>query len=454
MSNQYQIAVIGSGSGGREAALLAARHGLRTAIIERDKLGGICFHRGSYAVRALQASSLHFRTQLDSGLLGSESDFLKATLNSWIVKQTKVSSRLTANFEKDLRESKVEVYKGHAEFLDNRSLQVIGERGLKYSITADNIVIATGSRPEFYRSSLRRVMNSEEILSVTRLPQHLAIIGAGYIGCEFASIYRTLGCKVTLIEAKDRLLPGWEAEAGEYVALALEKRGVEVLPEYPVHYEQIIENPYFIRIPGPNGRHVDADLVLVATGRTPNARELGLEALGIRDSSFLRVDEKMRLSIPGLYAVGDVNGISMLDSTAFAQANVAVSTILGREARFDQRWIPQYAHTEPAIAAVGWTEEEVAAAKLDYVVLKDTSGLISDDDRSVMDPEPTFVKVIVDTLSHHLLGCLAVGEHAPVIANTAAMAMRVGLTVDRLRDIPLAQPSATDALLSIVRKLG
>jgi dihydrolipoamide dehydrogenase len=162
----------------------------------------------------------------------------------------------------------------------------------------------------------------------------------------------------------------------------------------------------------------------------------------------------MRLSIPGIYAVGDVNGISMLDSTAFAQANVAINTILGRETRFDQRWIPRYAHTEPSIAQVGWTEAEVASKGLDAVVIRDTNGLISDDERSVIDPEPTFVKVIVDTLSHHLIGCLAVGEHAPVIANTAALAMRVGLTVEYLRDIPLAQPSATDALLSVVRKLG
>lgn len=453
MGNHYQIAVIGSGSGGREAALLAARHGLHTAVIERDKLGGICFHRGSYAVRTLQAYSSRFRTALKSGGLGEE-DFLKTTLNNWLVAQAKVSLRLTANFEKDLRESKVEVHKGHAEFLDNRSLQVIGERGVRYSITADNIVIATGSRPAFYGSSLRRVMNSEEILSITTLPQHLAIIGAGYIGCEFASIFRTLGCEVTLIEAKDRVLPDWEAEAGDYVAQALEERGVCVLVGRPVQYDQMIEKPNCICIPGPNGKNVEADLVLVATGRTPNARELNLEELGIKDSSFLTVDEKMRLSIPGIYAVGDVNGISMLDSTAFAQANVAINTILGRETRFDQRWIPRYAHTEPSIAAVGWTEAEVASRGLDYVVIRDTNGLIADDDRSVIDPEPTFVKVIVDTLSHHLIGCLAVGEHAPVITNTAALAMRVGLTVECLRDIPLAQPSAVDALFSVVRKLG
>jgi dihydrolipoamide dehydrogenase len=454
MSNQYEVAVIGSGSGGREAALLAGRCGLRTAIIERDKLGGICFHRGCHAVRALQACSRQYRANLMSGRFGSQVDILKATLYDWIIAQTKVSAHLTENLEKELRDLNIDVHMGHAEFLDERSLNVIGEGSIRRCVTADNIVISTGSRPAFYGSSIRKVINSEELLGLKTLPQHLAIIGAGYIGCEFASIFRTLGCDVTLIEAKDRLLPGWEAEAAEHVTQALRGRRVNVMTGWPVHYEQITEKQDCICIPGPNGNHLDADLALVATGRKPNANELGLEALGIKDSSFLKVDEKMQLSLPGVYAVGDVNGLSMLDSTAFAQSNVAIRNILGRESRFEQRWIPRFVHTEPAIAAVGWTEEEAAADGREYLVVKDDALLFSENDRSVIDPEPTFVKVVIDTGSQCLLGCLAVGDHAAVIINTAAIAMRTGLNVDKLREIPLAQPSAADALLSILRKLG
>ena len=453
MSDHYQLAVIGSGSGGREATLLAARKGLRTALIETDKIGGICFHRGCYAVLALQACARQFRDSWRSGRFGNEIDLLKSTLYDWMVTQSKVSSRLADSFQAELQKLNVDIHQGYGEFLDNRTLQVIGARGTKKTITADNVVVATGSRPEFYASSIRRVVNSDELLRITTLPESLAIIGAGYIGCEFASIYRTLGCEVTLIEKESRILPGWEIEAGERVAQLLKDRRVKIQVDHQVSFAQVEEKEDGVRIPGPGGQSIEANLVLVATGRTPKSEGLRLNALGIEDSSFLKVDERMRLSSAGIYAVGDVNGISMLDSTAFSQANVAINSILGHETRFDHRWIPRCVHTEPTVASVGWTDQEAAAEGLEYLAVSDTIRLISDNERSVIDPEPTFLKVIVDSRSRHLLGCLVVGDHAPVIVNIAAIAMRSGLSVEKLRDIPLAQPSASEALMSILRKL-
>jgi dihydrolipoamide dehydrogenase len=453
MSDHYQLAVIGSGSGGREATILAARKGLRTALIERDKIGGICFHRGCYAVLALQACARQFRDSWRSGRFGNEIDLLKATLYDWMVAQSKVSSRLAESFQAELQQLNVDLHQGYGEFLDDRTIQVIGVRGSKKTITADNVIVATGSRPEFYGSSIPRMVNSDELLRITTLPDRLAIIGAGYIGCEFASIYRTLGCEVTLIEKENRVLPGWEAEAGERVTQALEDQGVTIQPNHQVSFAQIEEKQDGVSIPGSAGRSIDANLALVATGRTPNSEGLGLKALGIEDSSFLKVDERMRLSKTGIYAVGDVNGVSMLDSTAFSQANVAINSILGHETRFDHRWIPRCVHTEPSVASVGWTEQEAAAEGLEYLAVSDTIRLISDNERSVIDPEPTFLKVIIDSRSRHLLGCLVVGDHAPVIANIAAIAMRSGLSVEKLREIPLAQPSASEALMSTLRKL-
>jgi dihydrolipoamide dehydrogenase len=453
MSYHYQVAVVGSGSGGREAALLAARKGLRTVIIERDKIGGVSFHNGCYAIRALQACALEYRNAIRSGGFGSRMELLKATLYDWVVAQSEVSSRLAKDFERELGELNIEMHKGHAEFIDAGTLQVIGERGARHRITADTIIIATGSRPAFYGSPMRRLMNSEELLSLTKLPHRLAIIGAGYIGCEFASIYRTLGCEVELLEKEARILPGWEAEAGERVERSLKERGVKIEVQYSVHPKRIEEQPDSVRVYGSNGSSIEADLVLIATGRKPNSQGLGLEALGINENSFLEVNDQLQIPGSRIYAVGDVNGISMLDSTAFAQANVAINSILGRDSRFDRRWIPRCVHTDPAIAAVGWTEEEAAIDGIDHVVVKDMINLVSDNDRSVIAPEETFIKLIIDTHSMLLLGCLVVGDHAPVIANTAAIAMRSGLTVEKLRELPLAQPSATDALLSVLRKI-
>jgi pyruvate/2-oxoglutarate dehydrogenase complex dihydrolipoamide dehydrogenase (E3) component len=453
MAQDYDLVVIGSGSGGREAALLAARKGLRTAIIERGGVGGACFHRGCYAVRALQACARQFRDRRKSGRFGNKVDLLKETLNDWMAAQRMVTLRLVDNFRAELQRLNVDLIRGQGVFLDDRTLQVIDEHGLVSTITAENIIVATGSRPDFQDSARPRMVNSDALLRTSALPERLAIIGAGYVGCEFASIYRTLGSEVTLIEKANRVLPGWEPEAADRVAEALEMRGVKIVRNHQVAFSEIQESETNIRICSQSGQPVDADVVLVATGRRPNTEGLALKALGIDDSSTLKVDAHMRLPNPRLYAVGDVTGLSLLDSTAFSQANVAINSILGHESRYDPRWIPRCIHTEPPIAAVGLPEDEAARNGIEFNVVSANMRLASDDERSVIDPEPTFLKAVVDSHSRNLLGCLVVGDHAAVIANVAAIAIHLKTPIDQLRDIPLAQPSAADALFATLRKL-
>jgi dihydrolipoamide dehydrogenase len=450
----YQLAVIGSGSGGREATLLAARKGLRTALIEGGKVGGASFHSGCYAVRALQACAHQFRTNLTSGRFGNHIDLLKTTLDDWMIAQQKVSLRLTDAFRAELSELRVDLIEGYGEFLGDRLIQVIGAGGSKICLTADSVVVATGSRPDFHASAKHGVVNSDELLRISSLPRRLVIIGAGHVGCEFASIYRTLGCAVTLIERENRVLPTWEAEAGERVAQALERQSINILLNQFVSLSQIDTYTGGMVIRGVGDQAIEADLILMATGRIPNSRGIGLGVLGIDDSSFLKVDKQMRLPAPGLYAVGDVNGISLLDSTAFSQASVAINSILGRETRLDQRWVPRSVHTKPAVAAVGWTQQEAETQGIEYLVASDTVQLTSDNEESIVEPEPTYLKVIVDSQSWHLLGCLVVGDHASAIANSAAIAIAAGLSVKKLRDIPMTQPSALEALMATLRKLN
>ena len=454
MAQHYDLGVVGSGSAGRWAAILGASQGLRTAVIEGANLGGSCFHRGSYAVRALLGCARQFRERLKSGRFGNRLDLLKVTLNDWMTAQRMVTMRLVDDLRAELERLNVDVISGQGKFLDNRTLQVMDKRGLTSTIAADNIIIATGSRPDFQDSSCPRVVNSDQILRTTALPERLVIIGAGYIGCEFASIYRTLGSEVTLIEKANRVLPGWEPEAADRVAEALEMRGVNIVRNHQVALDEIRESGTDIVVRGQGGQTVDADAALVATGRRPNSEGLGLQALGIDDSSALPVDAHMRLPNPGLYAVGDVTGMSFLDSTAFSQANVAVNTILGHESRYDPRWAPRCIHTEPPVASVGWTEDEASSSGIEFKVVSESMRLVSDDDRSVIDPAPTFLKAIADSRSRWLLGCLVVGDHAGVIANIASIAIRLQTPIDQLREIPLAQPSAADALMATLRKIG
>ena len=364
-----------------------------------------------------------------------------------------VTGRLVDDFRAELQRLNVDLIRGRGEFRDDRTLQVTDERGLKSTLEAGNIIVATGSRPDFQDSSRARMVNSDALLRTSALPERLVIIGAGYIGCEFASIYRTLGSEVTLIEKENQVLPGWEPEAADRVAEALEMRGVNILRNQQVALHEIRERETDILVVSQGGKTVDADVALVATGRRPNSEGLGLKALGIDDSSALEVDANMRLPSPGLYAVGDVTGISFLDSTAFSQANVAINSILGQESRYDPQWIPRCVHTEPAIASVGWAENEATRSGIEFNVVSESMRLVSDDDRSVVDPAPTFLKAIVDSRSRRLLGCLVVGDHAAVIANIASIAIRLETPIDQFRDIPLAQPSAADALMATLRKI-
>jgi len=453
MAQHYDLGVIGSGSAGRWAALLGARRGLRTVIMEGASIGGSSFHRGSYAVRALLGSARQFRERLKSGRFGNRVDLLKVTLNDWMKAQRMVTGRLVDDFRAELQRLNVDLIRGRGEFRDDRTLQVTDERGLKSTLEAGNIIVATGSRPDFQDSSRARMVNSDALLRTSALPERLVIIGAGYIGCEFASIYRTLGSEVTLIEKENQVLPGWEPEAADRVAEALEMRGVNILRNQQVALQEIRERETDILVVSQGGQTVDADVALVATGRRPNSEGLGLKALGIDDSSALGVDANMRLPSPGLYAVGDVTGISFLDSTAFSQANVAINSILGQESRYDPQWIPRCIHTEPAIASVGWAEDEATRSGIEFNVVSESMRLVSDDDRSVVDPAPTFLKAIVDSRSRRLLGCLVVGDHAAVIANIASIAIRLETPIDQFRDIPLAQPSAADALMATLRKI-
>jgi dihydrolipoamide dehydrogenase len=407
MMNRYQVAVIGSGSAGRAATLLAAGSGLRVALIEKGRLGGTAFHRGCYAVSGLLGCARQFRDSRKSERFGNEVDVLQAKLQNWRVAQWGASTRLSEDFEAELKHLNVDVYQGYAEVLKDQTVQIVGASGSRIAIRAENIIVATGSHPDFADTSNPRLVNSDVLLGMTTCPARLVIIGGGHIGCEFASIYRTLGSEVTLIERENRILTGWEPEAADRVTESLETRGVALRLNCEISSDQIVTNKTGVHISVPDQKAIDADLVLLATGRRPNSQRLGLQDLGIDDTSFLSVDTSMRLPLAGLYAVGDVNGISLLDSTAFAQANAAVRHILGRPTRFTYRWMTRCIHTDPCLASVGLTEEEVRAEDVEYLTVSDTIFLVSDNPRSVIDPEPTFLKVVVKAQSRNLLGCLS-----------------------------------------------
>jgi dihydrolipoamide dehydrogenase len=446
MNHHYQLIVIGSGSGGKDAAILGARTGLRVLLVEKDNLGGTCFHRGCYSIRTLRACAMHYQGVEKSSRFGLSVDLLETGWADWIATQRRVSARLAEDLGRTLEGLGVQIRFGTAKLLNPNEVEISDPNGIRDRVSGQNIIIATGSRPAFAGTENSKILNSDQMLKNAAVPEHLLIIGGGYIGCEFASIYRTLGARVTLVEEKESLLPSWDAVAGDQIRHTLEAQGVIIKLNEKTDLpppETWAECPVLKLSDGTIG----SGLTLVATGREPNVEELGLESIGIAADGFIPVNQKMQTTHPNVFVIGDANGLALLDSVAFAQARVAIETILGKEARFDLRWVPRCVYTDPPFASAGWTEKEAFAAGHNIEVLAETVRLVTDDDRSVVDPQPIKIRLVVQPETRKLLGCQVVGAKAAEIVNLAATALRTGLSVNQLADLAMVHPSASEALV-------
>ena len=446
MSEKYDVAVIGSGSGGSEAALLAAEKGFRVILVEKDAFGGTRFHRGCYAVRALHASSRVYRQIVKSRHFGIEADLLRSSLVDWMKAQRAASARLAEELRKGLEQLNVRIASGAGSLLGEHQVQIRDSLDRHEDIEAEYIILATGSRPDFMTSEGSRFFNSDDLIARVYPPSHLFIIGGGYVGCEFASIYRALGCRVSLAEQRERLLPDWDPSVGERVAAEFSANGLVLHLGRNVEVEKVpIEDGYPI-LTQPDGDQISPDLVLVATGRRPNVESIGLDRLGIAAHPYVEVDGQLRTSQRHIFAVGDVNGLNMLDSSASAQARIAVEAIRGGDTLFSSRWVPRYLDTDPPVAAVGWMETDANEAGFEVDVKSETVKLVTSEDRTVADPSYTQVKLIVERRTKKIRGCVIIGHQAAEVINLAALAIQSDVTASDLERLFLVHPSVSVAL--------
>jgi dihydrolipoyl dehydrogenase len=442
----YEIAVIGSGSAGKEAALLAAQQGRRVVVIEKETLGGTCFHRGCFAIRTLRTCADVFHSRLLASRYGIDLDQTQVKTTGWAKVRRRVSSQLADQLNERFQRANVSVRFGRATFLDDKSLRLFDAYGRWTELTAEQIVIATGSRPRFFAPAETNLLNSDQLLQITEVPGHLLIIGGGYVGCEFASIFRALGSLVTLVEKQPRLLPDWDESASAHLLQSLRQAGVNVVLGEKVDVERIPRKsgiPLQVEV---GDFTIKPDLLLIATGRSPNIEGLGLDALNIKAGPFVEVDQNMRTSRPNIYAIGDANGLSMLDSTALVQAQTAIGSIGGKQTYFVPPWTPRCLYTSPQLAAVGWMEQEAIDAGLDILVRSETTELLADEELKVLDPYPTKIKVVLDARTKKVLGCLAIGDRAVDVVNLCSMMLRLDTRPDQLNRCRFVHPSPAEAL--------
>ncbi len=419
----FDLLTIGAGSGGVATSRRAASYGARVGICEERRVGGTCVLRGCVPKKLLVYAS------------GFASDFEDAAGFGWTVPapvldwkrlietKDRELDRLNAVYLRMLRDAKARILEGRGVIVDAHTVEVAGER-----YTAEHILIATGGHPRRPKvPGIEHALTSDEALDLTELPSRMVLVGGGYIGLEFAGIFNAVGVDVTMLVRSDGVLRGFDRDIRASVRAEIEKRGIEVRCETAVR--SIERTPRGLSLRLAHEEILETDLVMYATGRIPNTRELGLEQLGVelRADGTVVVDEWSRTAVPSVYAVGDIAGRAELTPVAIAEGRALAETLFNdNPTRPDHELIPTAVFSQPPLGTVGLTEEQarnrhahIDVYRVKFRPMKHT--LSGRDERTTM-------KLIVDRDSDRVLGCHMVGEDAPEIIQGLAIALRCGAT--------------------------
>jgi dihydrolipoamide dehydrogenase len=449
----YDLAVVGAGPGGYVAALRAARHGARVCLVERDRLGGTCLHRGCIPTKALHATAQRLAMLKDCPQHGIRVGEVAFDPNQAMARKDAVVQRLEQGIAGLVRQGGVDLLHGDA-MLEAPGRLRVRRPGWSALVRADAVVLATGSRavrPGFLDAGGKNVLTSDEILVMQDLPSSLLVVGGGYIGCELAGILACFGVEVTLVEQRDHLLESQDRDAVRTVAEGLRRLGVEIITGARIRQ---VEDRAGIRAFLDDGRRLQADQLLAALGRSPNSAGLGLAEAGVSlDGAAVQVDEHMQTSVPGVYAIGDLTGSTMLAHVAMHHAEVAVARILGMQGPDlgADAQVPSVVFTQPELARVGVTEadcrargQSVAIGRFAYrangKALCDGAG-------------DGLVKLVADASNGRLIGAVIVGAGASTIVAEVAAAIKAGMTARQLGTVVHAHPTLSEMVQEAARDL-
>src|SRR5262245_1011363 len=370
---QYDLLVIGTGPGGEGAAMQAGKNGKKVAVVERlSRIGGACTHLGTIPSKALRFA-IYRMTEVNANPLFREAGVSAEFEFPQLRKSAEAVIRQQETMRRGFYEKNdIPIYTGHARFVDPHTLEIGEGKGAREQITAANIVIAVGCRP--YRPpdvdfSHPRIFDSDTILNLSFTPWSISVYGAGVVGCEYASMFRNLGCKLNLVNTRTQLLEFLDDEICDALSYHLREKGA--LIRHGEQYEKIEGTDDGVILSLKSGKKLKTDILLWANGRTGNTDNLGLENAGIQANNRgqLQVDDAYRTSVPHIYAVGDVIGFPALASAAYMQGRAAALHILGDEcATLIGKDIPTGIYTSPEISSIGPTERELTAAGVPYEV--------------------------------------------------------------------------------------
>lgn len=444
------LAVIGGGPGGYVAAIRAAQLGAKVTLIEKESLGGTCLNVGCIPTKVLLHSSELLTEMKEGDKLGIEVDGTISVNWKHLQKRKKnVIKKLVSGVSGLLAFNKVKVIKGTAKFESKDTVVVTKQGGSTEKVNFDNVIIASGSVPfipPIEGSKLSGVIDSTGVLSLEDNPKSIAIIGGGVIGVEFASIFNSLGCKVTIIEMLPYILPPIDREISEMVKGGLAKDGIDINTNCKVTKISESADGLKVSFTSEKGEEsVEAEKVLVAIGRRSYTDGLGVENIGVEtERGKILVNDKMETNVKGIYAIGDCTGKIMLAHVASDQGVVAAENIMGHNTTMDYKTVPSCVYTKPELASVGLTEEQAKEKGIDYKVGK--FQLAANGKSLIMNETSGVIKVITDKKYDEVLGVHILGPRATDLITEAALALRLEATVDEIITTVHAHPTVGEAM--------
>lgn len=447
----FDAVVIGSGPGGYVCAIKLAQQGLKTAVIEREFIGGVCLNVGCIPSKALiHAGTFYEKLNHHAGEMGIDvkvGGIDLAKLKSW---KDGIVKKLTGGIGSLLKGNKVEIITGTAKFENAQTLKVEGADGTTM-ITAKNFVIATGSRsvviPGFEPDG-KNVITSTEALDLEKPPKRVVVIGGGYIGLELGTYLAKVGSQVTVLEGSDKLLSMMDQDCVNVVSRGLKKRNVEVITQAKAKGWKKGKDGVEVTFDTPAGPQTKAcDMILVTVGRKPNSDSIDLAKTGLQPDArgFITIDKQCRTKVPHIFAIGDVAGGMMLAHKASREGIVAAEVIAGHKSMFDTTIIPAVVFTDPEIATVGLTLAEAQKAGFDahegqFPFAALGKALASGDSDG-------FVKVVAEKKSGRLLGVHIVGAEASALLGEAGLALEMGAVLEDIALTIHAHPTLPEALM-------
>ncbi len=443
---EYDIVVVGAGPGGYVAAIRAAQLGAKTALVERDRIGGTCLNWGCIPTKALYYSAKALEGAKHASDFGVTAGEISFDLAKAVERKDGVVKKLVGGIEQLLKGNKVEVIKGNG-YLESAGKVRVANDGSTETIAARSIILATGSEPAMipaFNIDRKNVLTSTEMLDLKKVPESLLIIGGGVMGCEFATLFSAFGSRVMIVELLPSILATEDKMVSRVIGKRFKEAGVNVLTD--VQVEAVTPEDGCVKTRLKDGREFMTEKVMVAIGRSFNSSGIGLDALGVNiEKGRIAVDERMETNVKGVYAIGDVTGKMLLAHVASTQGIVAVNAALGKDARMDYSVIPAGIFTDPEIASVGLREKdaaekgiEVRVGRFPYAASGKALG---------MGETEGFVQIVADPGTDKVLGCSIVGAHATDLIGEAALAMKAGVTVKDLAGTIHAHPTLPELVM-------